>query len=209
MSHSTTICNKVLQAMSLNGLCKYDISRQAYLFEHSNKPVNCSHILVFLKQSACYTVNLNTHQWYRINTNEITNNHAIAICNDNSINIVPLPPAEPSEFNTFGTITRLLLSQNQAELPNVTHTQTISNNTSTPNNDIDNTSPAKMAQTNDQSTTILQQFSMIAKELENFTNKVSHDITKITQVCNTSQEKTGNITSTNKSTKYHYTSYSN
>ena len=72
LSHSTTRHNTVLQTMTLNGLYKYDTSQQAYLFEHSGIPVNCTHILVFLKQSACFTVNPETHQWYRMNANEIT-----------------------------------------------------------------------------------------------------------------------------------------
>ena len=114
---------KVLQPMNLNGLWKFDTPQQAYLFEYSNKPVNCSHILVFLKQSACYTVDPDTCQWYRINANEITNNYTIAICNEDSINMVPLPPAEPSEFNAFGTIARLSLSQNQMDLCNNIHTK--------------------------------------------------------------------------------------
>ena len=36
-------------------------------------------------------------------------------------------------------------------------------------------------------------FSMIAKELKNFTNKVSGDIRKMTQAYNTSQEKMGKL----------------
>ena len=74
----------------------------------SCKPINCSCILVFLKQSACYTVTPDTHQWYWINTNEITYNHNTAIFNDTTTNMVPLPP----EINTFQTVVRLLLSQN-------------------------------------------------------------------------------------------------
>ena len=42
-----------------------------------------------------------------------------------------------------------------------------------------------------QSTVILQQFSMITEELKNFTYKVSGDITKITQAYNTAQQNTG------------------
>ena len=49
----------------------------------------------------------------------------IAICNDNLINILPLPPAESSEFNAFGAIVRLSFSHNQTDLPKVTHAQTI------------------------------------------------------------------------------------
>ena len=47
----------------------------------------------------------------------------------------------------------------------------------------------KIAHTNDQFTIILQQFSMIAEELKNFTNKMSSDITKTTQAYNTLHEK--------------------
>ena len=57
LSHSTTLCNKILQSLNLNDLCKYDNLHNAYLFEYSNKPVNCSYILVFLKQLACLCYN--------------------------------------------------------------------------------------------------------------------------------------------------------
>ena len=74
------------------------------------------------------------------------------------------PPAEPSEFNSSGTFVRLSLLQNLMVLPKVTHTQTIlNNNPVTLNNDIENTPTTKLAQTNDQSTVILQQFSMIGR----------------------------------------------
>ena len=55
LSHSSILCNKILQELRLNGLCKYDNTHQAYLFENSNKIVNCFNIPVFLKQVACYT----------------------------------------------------------------------------------------------------------------------------------------------------------
>ena len=48
-----------------------------------------------------------------------------------------------------------------------------------------------MTQSHDQSTVILLQFSMITKEIKNFTNKVSSDITKITQAYHAAQENTG------------------
>ena len=111
MSHSTTLCNQILQALNVNSLCKYDNLHKAYLFENSNKPVNCSYILVFLKQSVCYAITPDTHQWYRMNTNEITDNHNIALCNDPVIKQVPLPTAGPSEPNPFETIVRLTLAQ--------------------------------------------------------------------------------------------------
>ena len=50
-----------------------------------------------------------------------------------------------------------------------------------------------MTQSHNQSSIILQQFSMITEELKNFTNKVSSDITKITQVYNTAQEITSKL----------------
>ena len=190
LSHSTTLCNKSLQSLNLNGLCKYDNSHQAYLFEHSNKPVKFSNILVFLKQSTCYTVTPDTHQWYRINTNETTDNHNIAICNDTRINMVLLPPAEPPEFNAFETIARLSLLQNERDLPNGVQTQT----TPVPqlaSNNIGNTPATNITQPHNQSTVILQQFSMITEELKSFTNKVFGDITKITQPHNAAQENKG------------------
>ena len=131
LSHSTTLCNIIIQSLNLKDLCKYNHTHKAYFFEHSDKSVNCSHILIFLRQSAFYTVKswLHTlvffkticmlystpdnHQWYRINTNEITDNHNIAICNDITVNMVPLPSAEPLEFNAFKTIASLPFSQNK------------------------------------------------------------------------------------------------
>ena len=92
--------------------------------------------------------------------------------------MVPLPPAEPTEFNAFGTIVRLSLSQNQTDPPNDTHTYTTSNNPIIPNNGIDNTLTTNISQPNDQC---------------NFTNKVSSDITKITHAYNASQENTEKI----------------
>ena len=62
-----------------------------------------------------------------------------------------------------------------------------------PNSDTDNTPTTNIAQRNDQSFVILQQFSMITKGLKNFTNIVSGDITKVTQAYNTSQGKTGKL----------------
>ena len=188
LSHSTTLCNKIIQSLNLNGLCKYDNLHKAYSFEYSNKPVNCSFILVFLKQSACYTITLGTHQWYRINTNEITDKHNIALCNDPTINMVPLPTTETSESNAFETIMRLALSQNLRDLSNDNRTQAIPNVSILTNNNRSNTPQNNMVQSHDQSTVFLQQFSMITQELENFTNKVSGDITKITQAYKTTQK---------------------
>ena len=58
LSHSTTLWNKILKSLNHNGWCKSDNLCKEYLFENPNKPVNCSYILVFLKQSECYTITL-------------------------------------------------------------------------------------------------------------------------------------------------------
>ena len=68
-----------------------------------------------------------THQWYRTNTNKITDNYNTAVSTDTTINMVPLPPAEPSEFSVFETVARLSLSQNQRGLLNDIQTQAVSN----------------------------------------------------------------------------------
>ena len=56
---------------------------------------------------ACYIVNPDTHQWYRINTHEIMESHNIAICNKKTVNMVQLPPAELPEANAIGPFARL------------------------------------------------------------------------------------------------------
>ena len=72
LSHSPTLYNKILQELNLNGLCKYNNTHQSSSYENSNKIVNCSYILVFLKQSTCFAITADTYQWYRIHANEIT-----------------------------------------------------------------------------------------------------------------------------------------
>ena len=101
LSQSPMLHNKILQELNLNGLCQYNKTHQANLYESSKKVVNCSYILVFLKQSTCYIITPDTH---RINTNEILENHKIAHCNDPAVHMVPIPPAELSEINAFNTI---------------------------------------------------------------------------------------------------------
>ena len=104
LSHSLTLQNKILQELNLHGLCKYNNVKQAYFYENSNKIVNCSYILAFLKQSMCYAIKPDTHQWYTINANEITGSHKTALCNELTIHMVPLPSAEPLEVNAVETI---------------------------------------------------------------------------------------------------------
>ena len=74
-------------------------------------------MLTFLKQFACYTITPDTHKWHRINTNESTDNDNIAICNDTTINMVPLSTAEPSKSSAFETFGILTLLQNQRDPP--------------------------------------------------------------------------------------------
>ena len=124
--------------------------------------------------------------------------------------MVPLPPAEPPEFNAFETVVRLSHSQNQRDLLNDIQTQTASNAPIITNSNICNTPTANITQPRDQSTIIWKQFSMITEELKDFTNKVSGDITKIIQAYNTAQENTDKLIENAisqtpyKSTKYHY-----
>ena len=80
----------------------------------------------------------NTHKWYWIETNEITDNHIIAICNDTTINMAALPPADPPGFKAFETIVRLSLSQNQRDLPDNIQIQSIPNTSIITNNNIGN-----------------------------------------------------------------------
>ena len=91
LPHSPTLHNKILQELNLSGLCKYNSTQQAYLYKNSSNMVNCSYILVLLKQSTCYAITPDTHQWYRINSNKITDNHKIAFCNDLTVHMLPLP----------------------------------------------------------------------------------------------------------------------
>ena len=90
--------------------------------------------------------------------------------------------AEPSESNAFETFARLILSQNQRNPPNDTQRQAFSNTSILTKNNICSTPQNNMTQSQDQSKVILQQFSMITEELQNFTNKVSSDITKYTSI---------------------------
>ena len=50
---------------------------------------------------------------YKFNANEILENHKLALCDDQSAHMVPLPPAELPEINTFTTLTKITLIQTQ------------------------------------------------------------------------------------------------
>ena len=80
--------------------------------------------------------------------------------------MLPFPVAEPLESNAFETIAKLTLSQNQRDLPNNNQTQTIYSNSVLTNDNTCNPSQNNKVYSHDQSTVILQQFSMITKELK-------------------------------------------
>ena len=163
LSHSPTPHHKILQEFNLNGLCKNNNTYQSYLYKNSNKMVNCPYILVFLKKSTYNAITPDTHQWYRINANKITDNHKIALCNDLTDHMVPLSSVKPSEVNAVETVARLTLSQIYKDHPNNTGTQsTYFNSTST--NDIINNSPQNNSvHPHDQSTVILYDNTGIKK----------------------------------------------
>ena len=163
LSHSNTLCNKILKSLNLNCLCKYDSFGKAYLFEHSNAPVNCSYILIFLKTLACYTITPDTHQWYRINTNEILDRHNVAICNEATVNMVLLSPVEPYKTNAIETFARLAPPNSQTDIDCITDGQFIANNHNT---NKCNASSNSIIPPDYQSTIILQQFSIMIEELK-------------------------------------------
>ena len=98
--------------------------------------------------------------------------------------MVLLPPAEPSEANVFKTFASLTFSQTQSEHVNNNCRQPIYSSSTPTNNNINSLPQNNNVQPNNQSTVILQQFS-ITQELRNYTDKVSDDITKIKQACTT------------------------
>ena len=122
LSHSPILSNKIPQELNLNVLCQYSILYKAYIFEKkSNCIVNYSYVLVFLRQSTCYVITSHTHQWYKINANRIHESHKLALCDDQSTDMVQVPPAELPEINAITTITRLTFLQTQDEQANNTH----------------------------------------------------------------------------------------
>ena len=79
LSHSPELCNEILQELNHSGLCQYNKLHKAYIFEKSNCIVNCSHMLIFLRQLTCYVITPHIHQWYKINVNEILENCILAL----------------------------------------------------------------------------------------------------------------------------------
>ena len=83
--------------------------------------------------------------------------------------MVPLPSAEPLGVNAVETIARLTLSQTHKDHPNDTHTQSIYSKST--NNNTNNSPQNNTVHPHNQSTVILQQFSMITQELRNLMEK--------------------------------------
>ena len=105
-------------------VCAYITIHIRHIYSNlSNKVVNCSYILAFLKKSPCHIITSYTHQWYRINTNKILKNHKLALCNDPAVHMVSTPPAESLQTNAFKTTARLTFSQMQNEHINSPCTQ--------------------------------------------------------------------------------------
>ena len=140
LSHSHELCNKIIQELTLNGLCQYSNLHKAYIFQKSNCVVNCSYMLIFLRQSTYYGIMPHTHQWYKINANDILKNRKLALCDDQLAHRVPLPPAELPEINAFTTITRFPFLQAQDEQVSDTIKQPIYSNIPLVNQNI-NSSP--------------------------------------------------------------------
>ena len=171
MCYSPTLGNTILQELNLNDLCKYNNTHQAYLYKDSNKIVNFSYILAFLKQSTCYAITPDIPEWQRIIANEIADNHKIALCNDLTVHLVPLPLAEPSDINAVETIARLTLSQIHKDHANDAYTQSTYSNSALTSSNINNSPQNNTVHPPKLTTVILQQFSMITQELRNFTDK--------------------------------------
>ena len=128
----------------------------------------------------------------KINTNEILQSHKLALCHNHSICIIPIPPAEPPETNAFTTITILTFLQTQDEEDSDTNTQPMYRITLV-NLNTNNSPQNHNVHPHNQSTVIIQQFSMITQVLRNFTDKVSGNINKIIQACPAAQENTGKL----------------
>ena len=76
---------------------------------------------------AYYTINLDTHQWYEINTHGIMYSHNITICNEKTVYLVQLPPAEPNEANAIETFAKLSITNSQPIIDQLTNGQPITN----------------------------------------------------------------------------------
>ena len=85
--------------------------------------------------------------------------------------MVPLPPAEPSEVDTVEIIEKLTHSHTSKHHPNDNQPQSIYSHTSSTKNSTTNSPQNNAIHPHDQSTVILQQFSMIMQELNTIMDK--------------------------------------
>ena len=51
-----------------------------------------------------YVITPHTHHWYKININEILQNHKLVLCDDHSAHVVSLTSAEQPAVNAFTTM---------------------------------------------------------------------------------------------------------
>ena len=93
---------------------------------------------------------------------------------------VPVPQAELPETNAFTTMTTLTFLQAQGEQASNTHKQPMYSNVPLISQNTNSSHQSQKMQFHNQSTVILNQFSMTTQELQNFMDKVSGDINKIT-----------------------------
>ena len=141
-----------------------------------------------------YVITPNTHKWHRITANKIFESNKLVLCDDHITHMAPIPPAEPSDINTFTTITRLTFLQIRDEQVINILTQPMYSDMTLVNQNTNSSLQNQNVHPHYQSDVISQQFSMIAQELRNFTDKVSSDINKITQACKAAQENIGKLT---------------
>ena len=104
----------------------------------------------------------------------------LALCDDQSAHMVPLPTAEPAAINAFMKITRLTLLQAQDRQISDNCKQPMHSNIPLLNQTTEYSHQSQDVFPHDQSRVILQQFSIITQALHNFTDKVSGDLNKIT-----------------------------
>ena len=95
--------------------------------------------------------------------------HNNTICNDQIVNMVQLPLAEPNEANAIKTFARLTTTNRQTNTGQLNNRQPL---TSSHNSNECNASTNNKLSPDNQSTIILHQFSIMAEELKNFIKQV-------------------------------------
>ena len=95
----------------------------------------------------------------------------VALCNDPAVYMVPLPSADPPEVNAVNTIETLLHSHTSVNHTNNNFPQASYNISTSTNNSTNNSPQNNTIHPHDQSTILLQQFSVITQELKNSQKK--------------------------------------